>query len=72
MADLPIVARCTKCGRGFVSMPRQRPAFDKYGVVANPLRARGEPLRYVECGGEIIPIDPAPALTPDPTRGGER
>lgn len=47
MAELTILAKCTRCGRGFVTLPKTLPAFDQYGR-ADGYRA-GDPV----CGGKI-------------------
>jgi hypothetical protein len=47
MNDLPILAKCTRCGRGFLTLPAEWPAFDAYGR-ADGYRA-GDPV----CGGEM-------------------
>lgn len=48
------VARCTKCGRGFVTMPRAWPAFDPFLPIGTPrqLCTEGTPI----CGGAIVRV----------------
>ena len=45
---LPIVAICTKCGRGFVTLPKEWPACDPY----SPLGSTGR-----VCGGALEKVD---------------
>jgi hypothetical protein len=57
MADwkaLPIVARCQKCGRGFVTLSdKPRPWLDPY--TWSPTGGKYRPDNPV-CGGEIVPL----------------
>lgn len=48
---LPILARCKKCGRGFVTEPQEYPAFDPYLPPGTRRLDTEEP-----CGGEIEPL----------------
>lgn len=50
MANLPILATCLKCGRGFLTVPKKLPAYDQYGP-ANEKFKFGE--RIPVCGGRI-------------------
>ena len=56
---LPVLARCKKCGRGFVSLPAgSGPWQDRYvSALENPpLRAYPLGPEWV-CGGEIVIVD---------------
>jgi hypothetical protein len=49
-AVLPILAKCQRCGRGFVSLPREHVIFDPFSPA---LGSRVEPRRDGTCGGRI-------------------
>lgn len=50
---MKVVARCEKCGRGFVTRPAKEPAFDPFV----PVGKRGGEA----CGGRIVPVtEPLP------------
>lgn len=51
------VARCVKCGRGFITMPSDgRDHYDwRSGYRGRPQRRWNEPLE--ECGGEVVALD---------------
>lgn len=47
---LPILAKCKKCGRGFVTLPTKLPAFDPFGPANQHFRRND----YIpECGGRV-------------------
>jgi hypothetical protein len=50
--SLPIIARCEKCGRGFVWLPKQFDGIDHYPLqrVRMP---RGPDAPRPECGGRV-------------------
>jgi hypothetical protein len=50
MSELPILAKCIACGRGFVSLPSILPATDPFGP-ENVRYRKGDTVN--PCGGEI-------------------
>lgn len=50
MTRLSILAKCAKCGRGFVTVPAKLPAFDQFGPADRHYRA-GDDIPV--CGGRI-------------------
>jgi len=58
---MPVVARCTKCGREFVTLPKEWPAYDPYWPRGTPNRLCIQQTR--PCNGEIERIDSASGQT---------
>jgi rRNA maturation protein Nop10 len=50
MRELAILAKCRKCGRGFVTLPKKLPAFDPFGPADQHYRV-GDNIPV--CGGRI-------------------
>lgn len=53
-SNLPVVARCKKCGREFLTLPERRPWTDPY--LPQGIRAK-EWMTAQVCGGEIVRLD---------------
>lgn len=52
MACMPVVARCTKCGREFLTLPKKWPACDPYSPLGSTGRICGGAIEKVEDAGD--------------------
>lgn len=56
---MPVICRCEKCGREFVTLPKTWPATDSYPPADVHYRAKDLPTNDV-CGGQLVANNPPP------------